>query len=835
MRPSLSSLSWTGFAAVLWGCETSMAVVEPVNAIAKGHLARQFDPSLPLTISDLPTSTDSAPSTGETPFLAFTTSNAHFTTCNSAQINWDFSGPVEDVTFALTNINVTQANPPSSTAGPSGPGTLTNDLARRGFPGLPTGVAITTVFDIPPDSTQQNPPPYLLETLSIAITPTDQSYLWNKVNVPQGWYKIIATASDPQTQEYEDFVATSLDFFVSNGSDTSCLITTGSGDSSPTQTTDSNPSPSSTGDTAPTSPIGASQSSSSTNTGAIAGGIIGGIVALAVLIAGLVICHRKRRQGSGPSTKGAPETGNYPEGRGVEGEGGGSRGLLGGILPVGKWGKLGSFDASTVPAERMSGSGGADVVAAAVGTNNTRPGTGHSTSSGGGRKRSLSHTNSTVSTRSGFGGLGLAALGFATSQKKGGKQQNPYTAAAKRDRRKTQESLNSVGPMLASFTSSTGYHTSSKNAAEDEDGFGMYSNTSPGSYDKEKAIPLSPLHSPGSSVDHNARSPFSDSGHIDENLVTIASGSTPSTTYSTPSTSRTNSRRSMARTPAPAGEYSSSSSSVNVNANPNPNADVTVNPSNRSDRSTSTRSRSQSTPMAPPRKSPHRMTPSTSSSSASSPVTPSLPHYHRSSSSNQEKYGARRASSPDYTQVVQKGYSRGSGSGAGGQALRSPGGVNPPTLPSSSPPPTEGGLGSTSKKKASRKPVPSYNPDDPLFVSYSPTMSPTTSPKAPHPALHSPQQSYAGLAQSHGHMPSTSVSHNDGNSPKLFSVPMPSNNSSSSIVAHRRLAPPVPGHGLEHKDSATSLKSLRELGGGGKPMHVLIPDMPIDQQQHQGR
>ena len=51
-------------------------------------------------------------------------------------------------------------------------------------------------------------------------------------------------------------------------------------------------------------------------------------------------------------------------------------------------------------------------------------------------------------------------------------------------------------------------------------------------------------------------------------------------------------------------------------------------------------------------------------------------------------------------------------------------------------------------------------------------------------------------------------------------------NSSSSIVgvAQRRIPPPA---ALEHKDSYASLKSLRELGGGGKPMHVLIPDMPI--------
>ncbi|THU92806.1 hypothetical protein K435DRAFT_862124 [Dendrothele bispora CBS 962.96] len=204
------------------------------------------------------TGTNSASSAGATPVLFFSISGTTFTTCTSADISWNFAGPVENITLTVTNVNITQQaapSPSSSAFFTSGTTTLTSidqsqgsgsvsdfnvddgslhhlrrrlrlTSQKRGVLGIPTEIATSMLFDIPgDDSSNPDSPPRLLSTLSTSINLTSEVYTWDQVYVPQGWYQLIATASNPITAEYTNFVAHSASFFVSNGSDTSCLIT----------------------------------------------------------------------------------------------------------------------------------------------------------------------------------------------------------------------------------------------------------------------------------------------------------------------------------------------------------------------------------------------------------------------------------------------------------------------------------------------------------------------------------------------------------------------------------------------------------------------------------
>ncbi|KAF8636362.1 hypothetical protein AX16_011013 [Volvariella volvacea WC 439] len=131
---------------------------------------------------------------------------------------------------------------------------------------------------------------------------TDGSYEIRTVQLPQGWYIMTAAVlvSEGGPNEVPTFyrpVATSQ-FFVRNGTDTSCVLTengppasstsasssstSSSGQHTSTSTTDSESETESETDVPV--PIGAS-SSSRVNGGAIAGGVIGGLAVLAAVIA----------------------------------------------------------------------------------------------------------------------------------------------------------------------------------------------------------------------------------------------------------------------------------------------------------------------------------------------------------------------------------------------------------------------------------------------------------------------------------------------------------------------------------------------------------------------
>ncbi|KAK7439830.1 hypothetical protein VKT23_017402 [Stygiomarasmius scandens] len=269
--------------------ENNVAInfAEPV-ILPKAGVARQ---AATFPTGDSPSSTAVSPPAA-TPILFFTTSSTQFTTCDSVDITWEFSGPGESITLTVTNINVTQQDSSVFSGGVfntftdrDGDDDNDNDeqehennggLGRRGVNGIPTGISTTSISSSPnPDG-----PPSLLSTLSTSVSPSAELFNWQQVYVPQGWYRIIATATNPQTEGYENFVANSASFFVSNGTDTSCLITSGDEVSKLVSTTSVSKTTSPTASATPNP----SSSSSQVSPGTIGGAIAGGIAFVAIII-----------------------------------------------------------------------------------------------------------------------------------------------------------------------------------------------------------------------------------------------------------------------------------------------------------------------------------------------------------------------------------------------------------------------------------------------------------------------------------------------------------------------------------------------------------------------
>jgi hypothetical protein len=221
------------------------------------------------------------------PTFAFQEVNEMYT-CGQASISWNYLGDLTStLTINITNIDVAQPAPlpiPSSTASIS---PLTNPPRRRQYNGY--------------DSTWL---PNTEQTIASDLSPTASPYMWQSVNVTQGWYKLQATLSGSTFP--------STEFFVQNGTNFDCLFSGSAGSSPsgssvislPSSTASSSsglPSaspanPSSVADTSG----GGSGNNRSSHTGAIVGGVLGGLAFLVALAAAaiLFLCRRRRRRGA---------------------------------------------------------------------------------------------------------------------------------------------------------------------------------------------------------------------------------------------------------------------------------------------------------------------------------------------------------------------------------------------------------------------------------------------------------------------------------------------------------------------------------------------------------
>ncbi|KAF7323606.1 hypothetical protein MKEN_00581100 [Mycena kentingensis (nom. inval.)] len=192
---------------------------------------------------------------GDAAGLLAWTNPGTLTTCQPANLTWAYragTGTSDDeIGIAISNYGVVQQPAPSSTR----TGVIqTQPAARRAG-----------------EVTEQ------LTVLPIGAS--GQSFGWESVNVPSGWYELIATF----TQSGE--TKASSQFFVANGADTSCLPVSSS--SSQPQSTSTSATPASSSNSTATGPVVpiSGTSKGGVSRGAIAGAVIGALAVVASMAA----------------------------------------------------------------------------------------------------------------------------------------------------------------------------------------------------------------------------------------------------------------------------------------------------------------------------------------------------------------------------------------------------------------------------------------------------------------------------------------------------------------------------------------------------------------------
>ena len=199
-------------------------------------IARQFPGGPGPASQAIPTHTStSEPLTTPLTSLSINTPST-LTTCQSANITWNFSGSdTTPITLLITDEEIDQ-------------------------------------------STLATAPPTVLRTLAESTDAISQTWEWSSVNLTSGYYIIIGSVpgiSDQQTSP----------FFIATGSDRSCLSASSSSSSSthlPTGTS-----------------IHPAGSSKHTNVGAIAGGVIGGVAIILIALFALFFLRRRNRVARG--------------------------------------------------------------------------------------------------------------------------------------------------------------------------------------------------------------------------------------------------------------------------------------------------------------------------------------------------------------------------------------------------------------------------------------------------------------------------------------------------------------------------------------------------------
>ncbi|KDQ59995.1 hypothetical protein JAAARDRAFT_32365 [Jaapia argillacea MUCL 33604] len=211
----------------------------------------------PSTTSAAQSVTSASPSTtaAPVPTLAFH-AIANMTACSPGIVNWDYAGPTGNLSFMVTNSFVPTVN--DTFASPASPA-----VTRR-------NVGEGSLVKVKRQSGD------IYEVVGSNLDPTKDTWTWPVVNVPQGWYVLDAFLSGIPTQ--------SPAFFVSLGTNTSCLPASSLPSSSTTPASSSS-----------VSPIPQSDASTNHHTGAIVGGVIGGLAFILAVLGALFVCRRRRR------------------------------------------------------------------------------------------------------------------------------------------------------------------------------------------------------------------------------------------------------------------------------------------------------------------------------------------------------------------------------------------------------------------------------------------------------------------------------------------------------------------------------------------------------------
>ena len=130
-------------------------------------------------------------------------------TCGVAEIQWTYSGPSAPMSFNITDANVAQQAPLSSTSAmsTSETGTATPSITQRDITMRKrqySGYGGTYL-------------PQINEQLATQMDPLVGVWRWSSVNVPQGWYLILASVQGV-------LETSSSSFFVQNGTDVGCVL-----------------------------------------------------------------------------------------------------------------------------------------------------------------------------------------------------------------------------------------------------------------------------------------------------------------------------------------------------------------------------------------------------------------------------------------------------------------------------------------------------------------------------------------------------------------------------------------------------------------------------------
>ena len=129
------------------------------------------------------------------------------TSCDSTTFSWSYTGPDGPLFIQITNVNVLQGPPPSTTIASSTTPSATSSISI-----VTTRNLVRSVLPIPTS------PVDFTETIVANYDPSFLLYVWNPVNVAQGWYTLLATI--PSSPTYQ---SSSPPFFVHTGSNISCL------------------------------------------------------------------------------------------------------------------------------------------------------------------------------------------------------------------------------------------------------------------------------------------------------------------------------------------------------------------------------------------------------------------------------------------------------------------------------------------------------------------------------------------------------------------------------------------------------------------------------------
>ncbi|KAI0259013.1 hypothetical protein BC834DRAFT_974650 [Gloeopeniophorella convolvens] len=150
------------------------------------------------------------------PTFAFQPVNEMFT-CGVTSVNWVYTGPQATLSLNISNVNVTQEAPPLPSS----------FVPSIGTPITTGGPALSTTRGVqpgraPPHRRQFNGfnssyLPTVNEVVAEQFDPTVGKWTWGDpgVNVPQGWYQMLA--------DIQGTVMSSSPFFVQNGTITSCV------------------------------------------------------------------------------------------------------------------------------------------------------------------------------------------------------------------------------------------------------------------------------------------------------------------------------------------------------------------------------------------------------------------------------------------------------------------------------------------------------------------------------------------------------------------------------------------------------------------------------------